>query len=110
MSVKEKRLATALGAKIVGRVPETHGGAFEAARLLHSVLELRQCLQPGKGLRPGRPTNADWVRHPKVPMTEETLQKLRAFARRMSSAERKVSPMQVAAQILEEALTECPAD
>jgi hypothetical protein len=43
----------------------------------------------------------------KVPMSEETLRKLAQLAERASTAERRVSPMQVAAQWLEEAVAAC---
>jgi hypothetical protein len=39
--------------------------------------------------------------------SEETLRKLAQLADRASTAERRVSPMQVAAQLLEEAVAEC---
>src|SRR5207244_2460938 len=40
----------------------------------------------------------------KVPMSTATLGTLTALAEKMSTAERKISPMQVAAQLLEEAV------
>ena len=51
-----------------------------------------------------RPTNPNWVRHPKVPMSEATERRLSRLAEQASVSGRKVSPMQVAAQILEDAL------
>lgn len=97
-----KRIAKALGAKVVAQVPDMGGGAFGAARVAAEVEGLRERLQPGKGR--GRPTNRDWVRHPKVPMSAQTERKLKQLARRASKSGRKVSPMQVAAHLLEEAL------
>jgi hypothetical protein len=47
---------------------------------------------------------ASWERHPKVPMTRATEQRLIRLAEAASTDKRKVSPMQVAAQILEDAL------
>lgn len=102
-----KRIAAALGAQIVGTVPDVGPGWFGAERLSRVVAELKRRMKPGKGRRPGRPTNAKWSRHPKVPMSEATERKLRALARRASSGERSISPMQLAAQILENALTNC---
>jgi hypothetical protein len=99
------KLAELLGAEKVGQVPEVGGGAFGAARLA-KLLQAR--LEPSRGQRPGRPTDASWTRHPKVPMSEATAAKLAWMAERLSTPERRVSPMQVAAQILEEALAECP--
>jgi hypothetical protein len=48
------------------------------------------------------------VRHPKVPMSEATRQRLALLAERSSTAGRKVSPMQIAAQILEDAVSGLP--
>ena len=60
---------------------------------------------PGQGKRAGRPSDASWVHHPKVPMSEATRRRLSVLAERASTGRRKVSPMQVAAQIIEEALS-----
>jgi hypothetical protein len=103
-----EKIAAGLGAKVVGKVPHTGGGAFGAARLAKIVETMQARLVPGQGLRPGRPTDASWVRHPKVPMSEATRQRLTRLAEQSSTAGRKVSPMQIAAQILEEALTGIP--
>ncbi len=66
-------------------------------------------LEPGQGIRPGRPTDPSWVRrHPKVPMSDATRQRLIRLAEQSSTSGRKVSPMQIAAQILEDALTGIP--
>jgi hypothetical protein len=43
-------------------------------------------------------------------MTEETVQKLVRLAELASTPERRVSPMQVAAQLLEEAVAQCEVD
>ena len=92
-----------LGAEIVGTVPDVGGGPFGMARLAHIMHEK---LTPSRGERPGRPTNPNWVTRSKVPMSEATVQRLSELAEEMSTDERKVSPMQVAAQLLEEALVE----
>src|SRR5207249_1660753 len=65
---------------------------------------MHQRLTPSQGERPGRPTNPNWATRCKVPMSDATLSRLTELAEEMSTAERKVSPMQVAAQLLEEAL------
>ena len=101
------QIANQLGATVVGRVPETGGGAFGAARLARAVADLRKRLTPGLGARPGRPTNPQWSHHPKVPMSSATQRKLENLARHYSTPQRKLSPMQVAAQLLEEALASC---
>jgi hypothetical protein len=103
-----KEIAELLGADVVARVPETGGGAFGAARLAQVVDSLRARLQPSRGKRPGRPTAKDWQLRSKVPMSPKTRSKLRRLAEQMSTAERKVSPMQVAAHLLEEAVAGCP--
>src|SRR5215468_9461758 len=90
-----------LGAEIVGEVPDVGGGPFGMARLARI---LHQRLTPSQGERPGRPTNPSWVTRCKVPMSEATLQQLAQLAEKMSSPQRQISPMQVAAQLLEEAL------
>lgn len=102
-----KRVARIMNAEILGRLPETGGGAFGAARLSRAVKALHERLQPGQGARPGRPTAKEWVVRSKVPMSSTTQQKLRRLAQQMSTADRKISPMQVAAQLLEEALAGC---
>jgi hypothetical protein len=74
------------------------------ARLAGLIAALQARLQPGKGLRPGRPTDAQWVHHPKVPMSAQTEEQLCRLAELASTPDRKVSPMQLAAQLLEEAV------
>jgi len=101
MAKNIERLAKKLGAEVVTELPEVGGGAFGAARLAKI---LQQRLEPGRGKRPGRPTNIQWNRRPKVPMSAETETRLAQLAAFASGPERKVSPMQVAAEILEEAV------
>jgi hypothetical protein len=102
------RIADRLGATVVGQVPETGGGAFGAARLARIIEALQARLVPGQGRRAGRPSDASWERHPKVPMSVATEQRLVMLAEQASTAGRKVSPMQLAAQILEDALASIP--
>ena len=104
MAKNIKQIAEGLGAKVVGRMPGTGGGAFGAARLARIVKSVQARLVPGQGKRAGRPSDASWVRHPKVPMSEATRQRLSLLAERASAGGRKVSPMQIAAQVLEDAL------
>lgn len=101
MARNRERLAQLLGARIVGAAPDVGGGAFGMARLAHL---LHERLTPSQGERPGRPTDASWVVRPKVPMSKATRAKLKKLAERVSSPERKVSAMQVAAYLLEEAV------
>jgi hypothetical protein len=108
MAKNIQQIADRLGASVVGQVPDTGGGAFGAARLAQIVESLQTRLVPGQGLRTGRPTDANWVRRPKVPMSRATEQRLVRLAERASIGKRKVSPMQLAAQILEDALAGMP--
>jgi hypothetical protein len=100
--------AKQLGAEIVAQVPDTGGGAFGAARLAKCIESVQSRMVPGQGKRPGRPSDASWVRHPKIPLSETTRQRLLRLAERASAGGRKVSPMQIAAQILEDALSGVP--
>lgn len=108
MAENINRIAEKLGAKVLGQVPDTGGGAFGAARLSRNIESLQARLVPGQGKRAGRPSDASWVRHPKVPMSDATRQRLLRLAERASAGGRKVSPMQIAAQILEDALAGVP--
>jgi hypothetical protein len=101
-------IARRLGAKVIAQVPETGGGAFGASRRVCLIEQLRSRLVPGKGRRAGRPTDPMWVRHPKVPMSEATERRLTRLAQEASTAGRKISPMQLAAQILEHVLAGLP--
>ncbi len=71
---------------------------------------LTERLQPSQGRRPGRPSDPSWVLQGKVPMSEETKARLAALAEELSGAGRRVSPMQVAAQLLEESLDRVESD
>lgn len=108
MAENIRRIAARLGAEVVGQVPDTGGGAFGAARLAHIVEGLQTRLVPGQGKRPGRPSDASWELRPKVPMSRATERRLIRLAEKASTDRRKVGPMQVAAQILEDALAALP--
>jgi hypothetical protein len=97
------QVAKKIGARHVATLPNVGGGAFGMARfaqLLHSRLA------PSTGRRPGRPTNELWTERPKVPMSAETLEALRALSSQLSNDERQVSPMQLAAQLLEDSISQ----
>lgn len=100
MTRKIEDLAKKLGAEVVATLPEYSAGAFGIAKLAGM---LRDRLEPGQGKRPGRPSDPRWVKRPKVPVTKETERRLEELASLLSDDARKVSPMQVAAQLLEEA-------
>jgi hypothetical protein len=100
MVLDPKKIAEVMGAVHVGQLPDTGGGAFGAARLAEM---LKERLQPSGG-RPGQPGNVRWVLHPKVSISQETQNQLILLADRLSTPERCISPMQVAAELLEEAV------
>ena len=100
MAKNVETLAKKLGATVVGTVPDYSAGAFGMAKLAEA---LRERLEPSVGKRPGRPSNPAWSKRPKVPMAPETEQRLKELANLLSAGERQVSPMQVAALILEQA-------
>ncbi len=102
MAKNVKEIAKKLGASMKGQVEDTGGGAFGTARLAEIVTAR---LQPSQGRRPGRPSDPSWVLKGKVPMSEETKLQLAALAEKLSSEGRRVSPMQVAAQLLEESVS-----
>lgn len=95
------KIVERVGAKILGKIPEVEPGVFGDAKLAEIFA---QQLEPSQGKRPGRPTNPSWVRRPQIPMGEETFRKLIWISSQMSSPARRVSPMQVAAQLLEDAV------
>ena len=96
MAKNINKIAKLLGAKVVARIPETGGGAFGATRLAAIVKRLQARLAPSLGKRPGRPTDANWVHHPKIPMSKVTEVLLTRLAERISDRNRKVSAMQLA--------------
>ena len=110
MGKRMSKLADALGAEVVADVPRTGGGAFGAARLGKIVADLQSKLTPSRGKRPGRPTQSGWSRRPKIPMSRSTERRLIALARKASTPKRKISPMQLAARLLEDAVAQIPGD
>lgn len=67
---------------------------------------LRQRLEPGRGERPGRPSDPSWTVQRKLSMSEQTLRILALAADAVSTDERRVSPMQIAALLIEDATHE----
>ena len=107
MAKNVKRIAKKLGAKVVERLPDVGGGAMGAMRMAKL---LQERLQPGQGKRPGRPGVPNWTRRPKVPMSEATEQRLAKLAEVFSRQQKhRVTPMQVAAQLLEAAVESAAA-
>jgi hypothetical protein len=76
---------------------------WEANALEEFGQRLRSRLAPGQGERPGRPSDPTWTVQRKLSMTEETLATLERIAESLSTDERRVSPMQVAALLVEDA-------
>ena len=64
---------------------------------------IRQRLEPGTGERPGRPSDPSWMVQRKLSMSAETLAMLEHAASAVSTEERRVSPMQIAALLIEDA-------
>lgn len=64
---------------------------------------LRKRLEPGQGERPGRPSDPTWTLQRKLSMKEQTLEMLMKAAEAVSTDERRVSPMQIAALLIEDA-------
>ncbi len=108
MDKRIERIAESVGAKYRGRLPATGGGAFGMARIAQLLYE--RLAGPVRGSGPGaRTTNDQWTEHRKVPLSAETLANLQELSVRLSSDERKVSPMQLAAQLLEECVVKVAA-
>lgn len=63
---------------------------------------LRSRLAPGHGERPGRPSDLSWTVQRKLSMNPKTLDALERLARHLTTSEQSVSPMQVAAMIVED--------
>lgn len=102
MAKNIKRIARKMGAKVVERLPDVGGGAVGAMRM---AALLQDRLRPGQGEPPGRPNVPTLTRRPKVPMSEATERRLAKLAKLFSDQQRHpVTPMQVAAQLLEAAL------
>ena len=66
-------------------------------------LRIRQRLEPGQGERPGRPSDPTWTIQRKLSMKAETLTLLEKAAEVISTEKRRVSPMQLAALLIEDA-------
>ncbi|MEX2287300.1 MAG: hypothetical protein WD648_09440 [Planctomycetaceae bacterium] len=78
-------------------------GTWVADPLVNFGERLRSRLAPGQGERPGRPSDPTWIVQRKLSMNSETLATLERIAESLSTDERRVSPMQVAALLVEDA-------
>src|SRR5260370_28799877 len=94
-------IAERMGGRILGTLPAVGGGAFGMARLgkiLHDQLTPKPDSTPSQGIEESR------VEQPKVPMSSATRQALEEMARKVSTPERAGGAMEIAAQLLEEAV------
>jgi len=64
---------------------------------------IRCRLKPGIGQRPGRPSDPSWKIQRKLSMKVDTFAALERIANAVSTDERRVSPMQIAALLIEDA-------
>ena len=110
MAGDRKKIANTSQGEVGGGISGTERGALQAGRLRQVVSALKERLRPSDGLRPGRPTNAEGGHHPKVPMSEKTARELCKPAQHVSSEDRNVSPMEVAAHLLEDAVASYAED
>lgn len=89
-----KRVAQITGGNVL-RAPEIELSSF-------GIALLAERLEPAVGKRPGRPTDPSWGKVAKLPMSDETQNILRLLSDKFSTRRRRISPMQVAAYLLEE--------
>ena len=87
----------------IDRVPMTTTANPVSDQLNVLGERLRQRLEPGRGERPGRPSDPTWTVQRKLSMNEQTLELLGKAADAVSTHERRVSPMQIAALLIEDA-------
>jgi hypothetical protein len=83
---------------------------WEGDRLASFGERLRRRLAPGQGERPGRPSDPSWTVQRKLSMNPGTLAALERLAEELTTPERSVSPMQVAAMLVEESAERLSAD
>ena len=91
MAENIERIAELMGAKIIGQVPEVGGGAFGAARLGH-IHRQRMTAVRSEELLQG------------LGLSDEIRRSLAEMAEQASKPGRIVTPAQIAAQLLEEAV------
>ena len=103
MTLDPKQIAQRLGAEHVGQVP-ADDGAFGMARLANILKDRLDARNRRSGAAVG------WVLSSKVPMSVETEKLLIALAEKLSTPEKRVDPMQLAAQLLEESVQKLATD
>jgi len=97
MASNTRKIAELLGAEVLGTIEETGGGAFGAARLAKMMATLQQ-----------QSTTTFRDHHAAIPISEATARRLARLAAQASREGRSITPMQVAAQILEDAFAGIP--
>lgn len=97
------RIIKKLGAKRLGRLSKMSKIKAGIKGIIQLSETLRTRLKSSPYRRSGRPTDKSWVKRPKVPMSEATFDTLTRLSDEISCERRKVSPMQVAAELLESA-------
>ena len=105
--MEPRDISDALGASTIVDLhgePAGPGDALALMRLLHEQL------QPRTSSRRGRPTNPDWAARRLIPFSERSWSHLQSLAQAMSTRERRISPAQLAAAIIEAALPRLVAD
>jgi len=103
-SLDMDKIAEALGAERQGRVQST-SGHFGAVQIAAEV-QARFRSPPGGG----RSTDPSWSEQRLVRLAPETLQRLEQLAETLSEAGVRVSPLQVAALLLESATSKADTE
>ena len=99
MTLDPDKIAKRLGATYVSQAPVSADGAFGMTRLAQM---LKERLDARGRRRQG--TAIGWVLNSKVAMSAETEKLLIALAEKSSTPERRIDPMQLAAELLEESV------
>jgi hypothetical protein len=94
-------IAKATGGKVGEPIDGVVNGPVGATRLA-AILSAR--LRPSQGKGTGRPTDPAWSISRRIPMKQTTFEQLEELAESFSHQGRKISPMQVAAELLERGL------
>ena len=81
MAKNIKSIAGSLGAKSSGRCPIPVAARSVLPGWPRCVENLQGRLVPGQGKHAGGPSDASWVRHPKIPMSERTQRRLLRWPR-----------------------------
>ncbi len=98
MMLDPEKIAARLGAAHFAELPDVGGGAFGLALLAERLKERLDSRSRPHGAGVG------WIMSSKVPMSPETERLLIAIAEKLSTPERRINPMQLASQLLEESV------